>query len=116
MKRLDPLRSWADIATTLELAAIKSARCRDVAWLIGSSLPAIESSERFWGERVFVPIGFRTEPNWPESAIREAAGVAPEEFLALMPGRAEAVRSDAFRPLTRGAIRRALFTASGEQS
>jgi hypothetical protein len=62
--------------------------------------------ERFWGDRVLVPLGFRAEPDWPEGALREAANVGPDELLVLTENATEAIPADAFGPLTRGAVRR----------
>jgi MoxR-vWA-beta-propeller ternary system domain bpX2 len=105
--RIDALQPWADAATTAEITTVKAARCGEVAWLMGPRLPSIADAERFWGERVLVPLGFRAEPDWPESPLREAAGVGPDEILVLLASGTEAISSDAFRPLTRAAIRRA---------
>jgi hypothetical protein len=101
------LQAWADAAPTSEIAAVMGARCGDIAWLMGTTLPAIADSERFWGERVLIPLGWRAEPDWPEAALREAAAVGSEEILVLTCDFAEAISRDAFRPLTRSAIRRA---------
>jgi hypothetical protein len=101
------LKNWADTAPAAEIAGLKGARCGNRAWLLGQTLPAIANSERFWGERVLIPLGWRAEPDWPESALREAATVGPNEILILTAEGAEAISDDAFRPLTRAAIRRA---------
>lgn len=103
---LKVLAAWADAATTAEISAVKAARCGDIAWLLGSRLPALPGAERFWGDRVLIPLGFRAEPDWPEAAVREAANVGPDELLVLTEGGTEAVPTEAFRLLTRGAIRR----------
>ncbi|MBO0700819.1 MAG: hypothetical protein J2P46_20660, partial [Zavarzinella sp.] len=97
------LLPWADTATTSEIVAVKAARCGDVAWLLGSKLPTVAGAERFWGDRVLIPLGFRADPDWPEPALREAAGVGPDEMLVLTDNGSEAIPSDAFKPLTRAA-------------
>jgi MoxR-vWA-beta-propeller ternary system domain bpX2 len=102
------LQPWADTAPTAEIGAVKAARCGDVAWVLGSKLPAIPGAERFWGDCVLIPLGYRSDPDWPESALREAAQVGPTEILVLMENAAAAIPSDAFQPLTRAAIRRSL--------
>jgi len=48
------------------------------------------------------------EPDWLESAPREATGVGPDEVLVLTDCGSEAMETDAFCPLTRPAIRHAL--------
>jgi hypothetical protein len=101
------LQAWTDTATAAEIAAVRAARCGAVAWLRGDRLPAVAASERFWGDRVLLPLGWRADPDWPESALREAANVGPDELLVLTADGAEAIPADAFRPLTRAAVRRA---------
>jgi len=100
------LQTWSDTATTAEITAVKAARSGDVAWLLGGKLPALAGAERFWGERVLIPLGFRADPDWPEAALREAANVGPDELLVLTENGTEAIPSEVFRPLTRGAVRR----------
>lgn len=106
---LAALQTWADAATTVEVTAVKAARSGDIAWLLGSRLPALPGSERFWGDRVLIPLGFRAEPDWPEASLREAANVGPDELLVLTEEATEAIPTEAFRPLTRGAVRRFLL-------
>jgi hypothetical protein len=100
------LQKWADTATTAEITAVRAARSGDVTWLLGSKLPVLAGAERFWGEGVLIPLGFRADPDWPEAALREAANVGPDELLVLTENGTEAIPNDVFRPLTRGAIRR----------
>jgi MoxR-vWA-beta-propeller ternary system domain bpX2 len=107
--QIEALRPLVDKATTAEITRLKGARCGDVVWLLGHVLPAIPGAERFWGERVLVPLGFRADPDWPESALREAAGVGDEEILVLAGDGADAIPVPAFRPLARAALRRATF-------
>jgi MoxR-vWA-beta-propeller ternary system domain bpX2 len=104
--RAADLQAWADAAPAAEITAVKAARCGDVAWLIGNKLPAVAGAERFWGDRVLIPLGYRADPDWPEGALREAAGVGPDEILVLAEYGSEALPADALRPLTRASIRR----------
>ena len=45
---------------------------------VAGFLPA---GERFWGEEVFLPLGYRPDPELPESALRTALGAGEEELL-----------------------------------
>jgi hypothetical protein len=105
---LAALAAWADSAPTAAVTAVRAARSGSLVWLLGSGLPALERAERFWGDRVLIPLGLRVEPDWAEAAIREAAAVGPDEILVLTWAGVEAISTGAFRPLARGAIRRAL--------
>jgi hypothetical protein len=101
------LAEWAATATTAEMARLQAARSGDVVWLLGQGVPHL-AGERFWGESVLVPLGFRPEPDWPPAALRECSGVAGDELLVLAPDAAEALPRSAFRPLTRAGARRAV--------
>ena len=104
---LSALQAWVDGATTQELAAVRAARCGERVLLRGEPLPAIPGAERFWGDRVLVPLGFRVEPDLPETAIRAAAEVSLNEKLIITADGAEAVPEEAFAPLTRAGARTA---------
>jgi hypothetical protein len=110
------LARWADAATTAELAAVRAARCGDRALLLGGRLPVVAGGERFWGDRVLVPVGFRPEPALPDGVIRAACGVELEELLILDAAGAEAVPDAAFAPLTRAGVRLALSSTPLPQS
>lgn len=102
------LRDWADTAPTHEIEAVRAARFGDRAILLGGRLPAIADGVRFWGTRVFCPVGFRPEPELDEQLLAAAAGLEPEEKLFLTECGAEVVPGTAFEPLTRAGIRLAL--------
>ena len=72
--------------------------------LLGGRLPAVPG-ERFWGDRVLVPAGFRPEPDLPPYVLRSACDVAENELLLLDLAGAAAIRDDAFEPLTRAGVR-----------
>ncbi|MDY3555908.1 hypothetical protein R5W24_005054 [Gemmata sp. JC717] len=99
------LARWADVATTAELAAVRAARCGGRALLLGSRLPPLPGTTRYWGTDVFVPLGFRPDPELPEGALREAAGASHDEFLLLDETGAELIPRTAFEPLTRAGAR-----------
>jgi hypothetical protein len=72
---------------------------------VGGRLPTLPGAERFWGNRVLVPLGFRPEPCWPESALAEVLGLADEELAMLRESGATAIPVAALRPLTRASAR-----------
>jgi hypothetical protein len=78
---LSELTAWAEAVPSARLKALRAA-CHDGrVLLLGTRLPPLPGGERFWGERVLVPLGYRPEPALPESAVREALGAAEEELL-----------------------------------
>ena len=93
---------WADTALTREINAVR--RKGKMAWLLGSDLPVLAKAERFWGNKLLVPLGYRPEPAWPESVLVDVAGIEKGELLVLRPDRVETLPLDAFQHLTRAAI------------
>jgi hypothetical protein len=105
---LAELGRWAETATTAEIGALRAARAAERVLVLGARLPALAGGERFWGARVLVPLGFRAEPDLPETALRAALHVTDEALLVLETEGFEAVPRDALRPLSRSSIRLAL--------
>src|SRR5207302_880885 len=102
---LATLGAWADTVPAARLAALRAAHCGGRVLVLGRRLPLLPAGERFWGERVLVPLGYRPEPALPEAAVRAALGLAEDELLLMRPGNAEVVPGSALRPLTRAGLR-----------
>jgi hypothetical protein len=71
-------------------------------------LPLLAGSNRFWGEQVLAPLGYRLEPALPESAYREALGVSANEIFLFRDGHGELIPGDAFSVVTRAGLRQLL--------
>jgi hypothetical protein len=107
---LAELGRFADHATTQQLAALQAAHHRNQVLLRGAKLPPLPG-ERFWGQRVLLPVAHRTEPDLPEPILAAAMRLDAGE-LALVTGEGvEVVPQSAFAPLTRAGVRRALQEA-----
>lgn len=102
---VDILGRWAEHAPAAELAAVLGAIAGSEALLLGSRLPALPGAERFWGDRVLAPLGYRPDPALAESAILGALGVAGGELVILASRGYEVVPRHVFRRLTRASIR-----------
>jgi hypothetical protein len=102
---LPVLNRWADGATRASIECLHAARCGERELLRGARLPSLPKSVRYWGRRVLMPLGFRPEPDLPESALIEALGLASGEIAVLDPTGVEAIPEDAFQPLTRAGVR-----------
>jgi hypothetical protein len=72
---------------------------------LAEALPLLPEGLRFWGTELLVPLGFRTEPGLPASAIREAAGAKPDEIAVMDQEGIELIPRAIFKPLSRAAIR-----------
>lgn len=108
---LSDLGSWAERATTAELDAVSAAWADDVVLLLGRRLPTV-AGIRFWGDRLLSPLGFRPEPDLPETALRRALGIAEGEIVVLEADGFERIPRAAFRRPTRAGIRLAIATAT----
>jgi hypothetical protein len=106
------LASWADRATTAQLAAVDGIRSGNQVVLRGRNLPMLPGARRYWGERVLAPLGYRPEPELPENALLAALG-ADDDCLAILELDAvELLPLHAFEPLTRSGVRLALAERS----
>ena len=101
---LADLARWADAVPESRLAALRVAHRGGRVLLLGERLPEVAAGRRYWGEVLLVPLGYRTDPDLPAAAIREALGLAQEELLLLDEGRAEVVPAPVLRPLTRAGL------------
>ncbi len=100
---LAALQAWADTVPAARLERLHGVVRAGNILVIGATLPLLPGAERFWGKLVLVPLGFCPDPELPEDALREAAGVEVEELLLMRPERAEAVPRTALGRLSRGA-------------
>lgn len=120
---LAELARWADAVPSARLAAIQAAHCQGRALLRGTLLPLLPEGERFWGERLLIPLGRRPEPELPERTLLDVLGLTDDELVllrgsasreggpSLLTAAAEVVQLSAFRALDRTAIRLALREA-----
>jgi hypothetical protein len=104
---LAALGDWAEQATTLQIAALRAARCGTSVLLFGARLPILPGV-RYWGSRLLVPLGYRPEPALPVSIFAEAMKLDGEALAILEEDGCEIIPAAAFRPLSRAAIRLAV--------
>jgi hypothetical protein len=102
------LARWADAATAADLEAVRAARCGGRAVLLGATLPPVPGATRFWGHDVYIPVGFRAEPDLPPAALRAVVGAAPGDVVLLAEDGVDLIPGAAFAPLTRAGVRLAL--------
>ena len=69
------------------------------------TLPLLPGSTRFWGADLLVPLGFRVDPQLPASAVRHIVGAGQDDLVLMDEKGYELVAREAFKPLTRTAIR-----------
>jgi hypothetical protein len=105
---LSALLAWVDTVPSARLERLHGVVRGGRILIVGDHLPLVDSSERFWGRLVLVPLGSRPDPDLPEAALREAAAAVAEELLVVRPTGVEAVPREAFGPLSRAALRLAV--------
>jgi hypothetical protein len=106
--RLADLALWADNATTHQLSSLRAAHHGERVLLLGAPLPIVVGGVRFWGQRVLMPLGYRTEPALPEALLVQALALEVEELALLTPDAVEIISCRALAPLTRAGVRLAL--------
>jgi hypothetical protein len=99
------LQGWADTVSAPRLGKVEAACCAGRVLLLGQPLPLFHSGQRFWGERILVPMGLRPDPLLPEQTLAEAAGLMEQEILLWHEAAAEIMPRAAFQPLERSRIR-----------
>jgi len=102
---LPELLLWAEWATTRQIGSLRAAVSGSQVLLLGDRQPLLAKSHRFWGTRVLIPLGHRPEPALPESALRSALGLAPQELAVWTQDKIEVVPEEALRALTRAGVR-----------
>jgi hypothetical protein len=105
---LAELAAWAEMATSHEFAGLRAARAGPDVLVVGSRVPAVAGGERFWGQRVLIPLGYRVEPALPESALCEALGVDGDGMVLFRGTGVEVVATGAMQPLSRAGVRLAV--------
>jgi hypothetical protein len=122
---LPALAAWALQATTAELSHLQA------AWLAPSdgengsaevlviggpgTLPLLPESVRYWGVGLLIPLGFRSDPDLPEAAIRGVAGAGDGDLAVLDDDGLELIAREWFKPLTRAAVRLAHRSVAGPE-
>lgn len=99
------LGSWAESVPASRLSSLTAAVSEGRVMIVGSRLPELAEAERFWGDGVFLPMGFRADPELPASALREVLRVAASHYLVLAADGFESIARDVFRPLSRSRVR-----------
>lgn len=103
--RAGELQAWADSVSSVQLNSVQAAVCGDRVLLLGKCLPLFRRGQRFWGQRILLPLGYRLEPELPESAVAEAVGLEPSQLLLMQESGAETIPQEVLQPLSRVAIR-----------
>jgi hypothetical protein len=120
------LAAWAEDASSAQLASLRwiwsqgsdSNVLGALALAIGTQgvLPFLPESVRFWGTDLLAPLGFRVEPELPETALRRAVGADTDELVVWDHDGFERIAREIFQPLCRGGVRLASESAATHQA
>lgn len=105
---LAELARWAERASTARLSALRASLAEGRVFVHGGRPPELPAAERFWGDGVYLPAGFRTDPELSSAAIRQVLRAEASDVLVLAHDGFEAIPAEAFRPLSRAGVRLAL--------
>jgi hypothetical protein len=102
---LKALLAWANRVPSTRLGRMVGVTQPEQILVIGDALPILDGAERFWGKLVLMPLGFVPVPALPEAALRDAAGVRPDELLLIGRDAVEALPRTLLAPLSRAGLR-----------
>jgi hypothetical protein len=106
--RLNILGQWAESATSRQIGSLRAAICEGEIIVCGSQLPLLRDSQRYWGDRLLIPLGLRVEPAIAEIDLLPTLGVDDQELGVFQSSGIEIIALSAFQPLTRAGVRLAL--------
>ncbi|CAN5197606.1 hypothetical protein BH11PLA2_BH11PLA2_37470 [soil metagenome] len=102
---LTPFQAWAEVATSAELQSLKAARSGPRVRLLGNTLPSIAGAARYYGRRLYLPLGYVLAPDLGESLLMASIGLAADELAFLEQDHVDVIPAKVFHPLTRAGVR-----------
>ncbi|MGF1580417.1 MAG: hypothetical protein ACFCD0_13735 [Gemmataceae bacterium] len=102
--QLEVLTEWSQTVSVLKLETLRAAIAGNDVFILGESLPAILSGDRFWGTRVLVPLGMRLHPELSEATVRSALSTNTDELVLFRENSCEAIPEVVFQPLSRASL------------
>lgn len=103
---IENLAAWADDSPTVAIERLRGAVSRRRAFVVATvgTPPAIVEAERYWGERLLIPLGRRPEPNFNEDILVPLFNLGDDRAIVREDG-FERIPCSAIRPLSRASIR-----------
>lgn len=109
---LSDLLAWTDAIPTCRLGQLQCARNGSNVLVIGSRLPLFATSQRFWGEAILLPLGFRLEPDLPERLLRVCLDLSATELAIVTEAGIDVLDRSELTRLNRASLRLAMAEAS----
>ena len=106
--RLEALAEWAELAPSSSFRGLIAAWQGGDVLVVGTALPVVPGAERFWGDRVLIPLGYRPEPALAEPGLSRALGIPGQSLAILTDEGLETIPLTALGPLTRAGVRLAI--------
>ena len=101
---LRELRAWANLATTRQLAGLRVATSGGEVLVLGA-LPTIASAQRYWGDGVYLPLGFTLRPSLGLDSVRQLVEAAAGDRVFWHADGVDVVPDAAFGPASRAGVR-----------
>src|SRR5262245_32931267 len=99
------LLHWAESIPSDRLSRLRGAYRKQEAFVVGAILPSVVAGQRYWGRTVYVPLGFRPEPDLADSSLREVLGLQDGEWAILEDDGVQVVREEDMVPVSRAGLR-----------
>lgn len=109
--KLSALHDWLETVPTPRFRELRAMRQREQVLVMGRNLPPVGEAERYWGQRLLVPLGYRYEPFFPEAILLNIFDLAARQLLILSHTGMELIDTSQAQPLTRAGVKLALTEA-----
>lgn len=106
--KLSELHDWLETVPAPRFRELLVLRQREQVLVKGKNLPELAGAQRFWGQRLLVPLGFRYEPFFPETTLLSIFDLAARQLLLLSSSGMELIDTSVAQPLSRAAVKLAL--------
>lgn len=107
--QLSELHDWLETVPGIRIAELKALRKGNSVLIFGTSLPEISEGQRFWGKRIFVPLGNSYEPFFDEFTMIKIIDLASTQVLFIQHHGIECIDISKAQPLSRASVRLALM-------
>ncbi len=105
---LAQLGQWAETSLSSQFDGLLGAHSGERVLILGADLPALPGAQRYWGERIFLPLGSRLNLRLSEPALCRALQISTDEFAIFAAHEFEIIPRTSLRPLSRASVRLAL--------
>lgn len=96
---------WVEQSTRRQIESLRGGKCGNEILIVGERIPLLPDARRYWGKRILRPLGYRSEPAVPESALLEVLGLQNGEVALVEAEGVEVIATAVLGTLTRARVR-----------